>query len=231
MTFPTPDDLVQYYVDPQRFFDAAIRDDEPLNLQEGLEDPFRGAPTVHVSQWYLLDTVAGDHVLGEITAVIDRDSTLEIHARTQSDSLFKIKYTVAAKKQIRIGCRMFRDLEEGTATPSFPPAALVAIPSRPVATARVISEKEQLLLDAIEAVTGPRQDSYGDPEDSLGAIAGFWTAYLVSKGHRDVQLDAVDAGMMMLLLKFAREANKRERDNRLDIAGYIGIVSQIVSHG
>lgn len=227
MTFPTPDDLVQYYVDPQRFFDAATQSYEPPNLQEGLEDPFHGASTVRVSQWYLLDTAAEDHVLGEITAVIDRDSTLEIHARMQSDSLFEIKYTVAAKKQIRIGCRTYH-IGEGAPSPELPHDALVAIPQAPIGMTRVIGEEERLLLDAIKTVTGERQDQYGNPEDSLAVIASYWNAYLHSKGDVDVRISSVDAGMMMILLKVAREANKPKRDNLLDIAGYAAITSRAV---
>lgn len=221
MKFPTPAELTQYYVDPQKFFDSVGNGGPLPRLQQGL-DPGE-PPTVPVSNWYLLDTAGGKHVLGEITAVVDRDSFVEVRVRPQDNSLAEVKYSVVSMGQIRIGERFGVD---PFASPSFFSTSLVEIPLLP---ARVVSEKEQLLLDAIEAVTGPRQDSYGDPEDSLGAIAAFWSAYLASKGYRDVQLDAVDAGMMMLLLKFAREANKRERDNRVDIAGYIGIVSQVCS--
>lgn len=222
MKFPTPAELAHYYVDPQRFFGT---EGGPLpTFQAGL-DPGEEPPTVRVSNWYLLDPT-GELVLGEITAVVDRDSVFEIQARLLGDYLLEIKYQVASMKRIRIGCRAADHLVGDHPSPLFAVGELVAIPQSPILQK---TEKEQLLLDAIEAVTGPRQDSYGDPEDSLGAIAAFWSAYLVSKGYRDVQLDAVDAGMMMLLLKFARESNKRERDNRVDIAGYIGIVSQVCS--
>lgn len=219
MKFPTPADLRQYYVDPQRFFAATVGAPLPT-FQPGL-DPGEEPPTVRVSNWYLLSP-GGKQVLGEITAIVDRDSLFEIQARLRDDYLLDVKYSVASMKSIRIGER--RDIDP-FASPSLPPEALVAIPDPP---ARVAKEEEQLLLDAIKTVTEDRQDQYGNPEDSLGTIARYWNAYLASKGHNDIQLDDADAGMLMILLKVAREANKPKRDNLLDIAGYAAITSRVV---
>lgn len=220
MKFPTPAELRQYYVDPQRFFTTATGPQLP-SLQPGLNDD-EEPPTVRVSNWYLLD-LSGESVLGEITAVLDRDSAFEIRARLQNDYLIELQYLVASMKTIRIGER--RATLDPFASPSLPPEALVVIPDPPV---RVVKEEEQLLLDAIKTVTEDRQDQYGNPEDSLGTIARYWNAYLASKGHNDIQLSDADAGMLMILLKVAREANKPKRDNLLDIAGYAAITSRVV---
>lgn len=219
MKFPTPAELRQYYVDPQRFFGSTIGPPLPT-FQPGLNDD-EEPPTVRVSNWYLLD-LSGESVLGEITAVLDRDSAFEIRARLQNDCLIELQYLVASMKQIRIGEHIGGD---PFPSPHLPPTALVAIPEPPV---RVVKEEEQLLLDAIKTVTEDRQDQYGNPEDSLGTIARYWNAYLASKGHNDIQLDDADAGMLMILLKVAREANKPKRDNLLDIAGYAAITSRVV---
>lgn len=220
MKFPTPAELAQYYVDPQRFFGDGF--DGPLpTLQPGLNHGDE-APTVRVSNWFLLD-LSGEAVLGEITAVVDRDSTFEIRARLQNEHLIELTYSVASMKEIRIGERTGTGAVIGS--PALSMSTLRAIPSPP---ARVVREEEQLLLDAIKTVTEDRQDQYGSPEDSLGVIAGYWNAYLASKGHNDIRISSVDAGMMMILLKVAREANSPKRDNLLDIAGYAAITSRVV---
>ena len=81
------------------------------------------------------------------------------------------------------------------------------------------------ILDAAEkCVCQDRQDTHGRPEDSFGAIAGLWTAYL-GTGQ---EIDPVDVANMMVLLKIARaKGNPKHRDNWIDVAGYAACAGEI----
>ena len=83
------------------------------------------------------------------------------------------------------------------------------------------------ILDAAEkCVCRDRQDTYGRPEDSFGAIADLWTAYL------DIGRDItpVDVAQMMILLKVGRaKENPKHQDNWVDIAGYAACAGEIAA--
>lgn len=83
------------------------------------------------------------------------------------------------------------------------------------------------ILDAAEkCVCRDRQDTHGRPEDSFGAIAGLWTAYL-GTGQ---EIDHVDVANMMVLLKIARaKENPEHTDNWVDMAGYAACAGEIVA--
>jgi hypothetical protein len=78
-------------------------------------------------------------------------------------------------------------------------------------------------------VDGVRDVQYGLPHENWGDTAEMMTAYLHAsrKLPRDVILDAHDAAMLMVFVKGAREGNKRNRENVLDIAGYSRVVERI----
>lgn len=83
------------------------------------------------------------------------------------------------------------------------------------------------ILDAAEkCVCQDRQDTYGRPEDSFGAIAALWTAYL------DIGRDItpVDVAQMMILLKIGRaKENPKHTDNWVDMAGYAACAGEIAA--
>ena len=83
------------------------------------------------------------------------------------------------------------------------------------------------ILDAAEkCVCHDRQDTHGRPEDSFGAIADLWTAYL------DIGRDItpVDVAQMMILLKVGRaKENPKHQDNWVDMAGYAACAGEIAA--
>lgn len=83
------------------------------------------------------------------------------------------------------------------------------------------------ILETAEAcVCRDRQDQYGKPEDSFGAIADLWTAYL------DIgrEITPVDVAQMMILLKIGRaKGNPAHADNWIDIAGYAACAGEIAA--
>ncbi|GAB3282825.1 hypothetical protein GCM10027347_59340 [Larkinella harenae] len=72
------------------------------------------------------------------------------------------------------------------------------------------------LLDlAKQTVTTERTGHYGEPEDTFGLIAGFWSVYL------GVTITTDQVAMMMALLKIARQkACPSKLDTYVDLAGY-----------
>jgi hypothetical protein len=66
--------------------------------------------------------------------------------------------------------------------------------------------RNQLLNMALTTVTEERQDPYGEPEDSFGTIASFWSAYLAAR-RCGSDLRPFDVAAMMALLKIARIAH------------------------
>lgn len=79
----------------------------------------------------------------------------------------------------------------------------------------------QILLAAYNLVNGARSQDYGDTMPCFERIAGLWGAYL---GRA---ISSRDVGLMMALLKIAREAGKHKPDNLLDAAGYIGLAGDL----
>jgi len=85
--------------------------------------------------------------------------------------------------------------------------------------------REDLLNRAKKIVCSDRDLQYGSPEDSFTQIAEFWNAYLYPGQTQSIK--AKDVGMMMILLKIARQSHKPKEDNLIDIAGYAACVGEI----
>jgi len=83
-----------------------------------------------------------------------------------------------------------------------------------------MTPKPTILQEAAEVTAGDRQKFYGHPKDNHGNTAALWGAYLTRRFGAGVTLDARDVCLMMALLKISRDANRRKRDNLVDIAGY-----------
>lgn len=91
--------------------------------------------------------------------------------------------------------------------------------------------RKELLEAAIKTVTEDRQDQYGSPEQSLEAIACFWSDYIhAANPGSDIVLGGRDVASMMILLKIARAATgKIKLDNWVDIAGYAACGAELDS--
>ena len=87
--------------------------------------------------------------------------------------------------------------------------------------------KRAEILDAAQkCVCGGREQDYGSPEDSFGAIARLWSAYLSTKPHPTIK--PKDVAAMMALLKIARIATGHAKeDNWVDLAGYAACGGEI----
>lgn len=71
-----------------------------------------------------------------------------------------------------------------------------------------------ILQEAQGLVSGDRNTAYGHPAADFQRIAQLWSAYL---GY---PVDPRDVGMLLVLMKVARERHSHRRDNLVDIAGY-----------
>jgi hypothetical protein len=79
-----------------------------------------------------------------------------------------------------------------------------------------------LLQKANDLIHGPRQADYGHPRDDFGASSAMMTAFLKKKLKPGCVIEPEDIPMIMIMVKLARQANKPQYDNVLDIAGYCG---------
>jgi hypothetical protein len=84
------------------------------------------------------------------------------------------------------------------------------------------TEPENVLEEANRLIHSERNASYGHPLDDFSAQAQMWSAYLSKKYRSDIALDFMDVAMMMVMVKVARQATLRKRDNLTDICGYAG---------
>lgn len=76
-----------------------------------------------------------------------------------------------------------------------------------------------ITAEAIDKVRNDRQELYGHPKINFGRIARFWNDYLeLTPAHR---ITDKDVAFMMILVKIAREMHKTNRDNLIDIIGYV----------
>lgn len=92
-----------------------------------------------------------------------------------------------------------------------------------------VREKAISVLEEAAALTGgDRHTDYGHPLDDFNCTAQLWTAWLRHKydhvGWEVPSLQPEDVGWLMSLLKHSREANRRKRDNLVDVCGYVRTV-------
>ena len=81
--------------------------------------------------------------------------------------------------------------------------------------------RAQILDEAKGIVTGKRDEQYGHPEDNFALIASLWTTYTNARYEYGNALTPQNVANMMILLKVARNATGRGKDdNYIDIAGY-----------
>lgn len=90
--------------------------------------------------------------------------------------------------------------------------------------------REQVLLDALEKVSGEREQDYGRPENSFRGIANLWNEWLSARGLPGTTIiTPADVAAMMALMKLARLSNNMgHRDSWVDLAGYAACGAEIV---
>jgi len=78
-----------------------------------------------------------------------------------------------------------------------------------------------ILTKADALVNGPRQSSYGTPSENFLRISKLWEVVL------DHPVTPKQAAMCMMMVKAAREIHSPKEDNRIDGAGYWGVLDLI----
>ena len=80
------------------------------------------------------------------------------------------------------------------------------------------------ILDGAKTVVTQRQVVHGQPENSFGLIAAYWSA------HLDVTVTAADVTVMLTMLKLARiKASPEHVDNWIDGAGYLACGGELAT--
>jgi len=80
---------------------------------------------------------------------------------------------------------------------------------------------ESVLDEASRLVQGARRDGYGHPLKNHTATAEMFGAYLQRKYGIDLPLNADDVCWFNIFQKASRDANSPDRDNLVDVAGYV----------
>ena len=84
--------------------------------------------------------------------------------------------------------------------------------------------RDSVAREAVDAVAGARNDSYGDPSVNLTRIAKMWGAYL------DCDITASDVAKMMTIVKLSRSRHRYTRDNYVDGVAYL-LLAEETDHG
>lgn len=86
-----------------------------------------------------------------------------------------------------------------------------------------VSDREHLLLGAIEAITKQRNNEYGPPTQDFDRTAKLWTEAFRHKLKDGEVFQPHEVAIFQILLKISRSAWSPEKmDHWLDIAGYAG---------
>ena len=93
--------------------------------------------------------------------------------------------------------------------------------------------KEEILKQAQDLVSGDRNDTHGDAFENHAEIAEFWNIYLDKKLQPMASITAEDVALMMVLLKISRntQGDKSNIDNFIDMCGYAAIAGEIGDTG
>lgn len=83
-----------------------------------------------------------------------------------------------------------------------------------------MSDREDLLHEAIQITTGDRNITHGEPTANFSTIAQLWTILLSPKLNREITPGEV--AMLMAATKLGRMVSSRTKDHWLDLAGYAG---------
>ena len=90
-----------------------------------------------------------------------------------------------------------------------------------------MNRKEYLQI-AEQTICKDRQDTHGNPENTFGLIAEYWSVYLSKLTNKETHMNADDVAAMMVLFKMARfQTNKAHEDNVVDGVGYFALAGEL----
>ena len=96
-----------------------------------------------------------------------------------------------------------------------------------------------VLAEADGLINGDRRHDYGHALDNFGRIVTMWNAHLRMRTFRLTDEELVqavrsgtylteeDIGWLMADVKRCREEQRPQRDNKVDAAGYIGLIEHV----
>jgi hypothetical protein len=88
--------------------------------------------------------------------------------------------------------------------------------------------RDDILHEAISAITVDRAATHGDAEDSFSEIAKLWSWWIDNRPVPEAELLPEDVAMMMALFKIGRIAgNRTHADNYVDLSGYAALAGEI----
>lgn len=86
-----------------------------------------------------------------------------------------------------------------------------------------MSERGDLLKEAILLIEGDRDASYGEPVQDFARIAALWTVLFGAKLKDGEAFTSHEVAMALIVLKLSRLCHSPgKQDNWTDIAGYAG---------
>ncbi|WNM67930.1 hypothetical protein SEA_ALBEDO_27 [Microbacterium phage Albedo] len=90
------------------------------------------------------------------------------------------------------------------------------------------TKRENILRTANDIIHGDREKDYGAPIDSFERLAEALNLVLRPKLKEGVELDAVDAAVLMIAMKLSRLAGgDRKDDTWVDLAGYSALGAEV----
>lgn len=95
-------------------------------------------------------------------------------------------------------------------------------------TVQAITKRESILRTANDIIHGDREKDYGRPVDSFTRLAEALNLVLRPKLKEGMELDAVDAAVLMIAMKLSRLAGgDRKDDTWVDLAGYSALGAEV----
>lgn len=95
-------------------------------------------------------------------------------------------------------------------------------------TANVTTKLEEVLTEAIDSVTGERNEDYGPPARDFARIAGMLSALFLDKCPGG--FTAHDVALIQIVVKLSRiQESAHKLDHWVDIAGYAACGYQALS--
>ena len=84
--------------------------------------------------------------------------------------------------------------------------------------------RAEILDTARQIVTQDRNVTHGEPEETFGLIAAYWSS------HLDVTVTSADVAVLMTLFKLARlKANPGNLENWIDGCGYLACGGELAT--
>ena len=80
---------------------------------------------------------------------------------------------------------------------------------------------DRTVLEEAAEVVDSRNDNYGHPSTNFRNIADLWTVIL------GIPVSMEQVGLCMIALKIARQIHKPNRDNLVDMAGYVRTIEKL----